>query len=53
MSTSYERAEGERTYNDLVAHFYALVAVNPICDYRNEFDVIHFQYDKHRQYVWT
>jgi hemoglobin len=26
----YERAGGERTFNDLVSHFYALVAVNPI-----------------------
>ena len=28
--TFYERAGGERTFNDLVSHFYALVAVNPI-----------------------
>jgi hemoglobin len=26
----YERAGGEKTFNDLVSHFYALVAVNPI-----------------------
>ena len=31
MSQSfYERAGGEKTFNDLVSHFYALVAVNPI-----------------------
>ena len=30
MSTFYERAGGEKTFNDLVSHFYALVAVNPI-----------------------
>jgi hemoglobin len=31
MSTTfYERAGGEKTFNDLVSHFYALVAVNPI-----------------------
>ena len=28
--TFYERAGGEKTFNDLVSHFYALVAVNPI-----------------------
>ena len=28
--TFYQRAGGERTFNDLVSHFYALVAVNPI-----------------------
>lgn len=26
----YEKIGGERTFNDLVSHFYALVAVNPI-----------------------
>ena len=31
MSESfYVRAGGEKTFNDLVSHFYALVAVNPI-----------------------
>mgnify|MGYP000683703299 CR=1 FL=1 len=31
MSESfYIRAGGEKTFNDLVSHFYALVAVNPI-----------------------
>ena len=31
MSQSfYERAGGEKTFSDLVSHFYALVAVNPI-----------------------
>jgi hemoglobin len=30
QETFYERAGGERTFNDLVSHFYALVAVNPI-----------------------
>ena len=31
MSTTfYERVGGEKTFNDLVSHFYALVAVNPI-----------------------
>ena len=29
-ATFYERAGGEKTFNDLVSHFYALVAVNPI-----------------------
>ncbi|CAB4651880.1 unannotated protein [freshwater metagenome] len=28
--TFYEKIGGERTFNDLVSHFYALVAVNPI-----------------------
>ena len=28
--TFYQRAGGEKTFNDLVSHFYALVAVNPI-----------------------
>ena len=28
--TLYEKIGGERTFNDLVSHFYALVAVNPI-----------------------
>ena len=28
--TFYQRAGGERTFNDLVSHFYALVAVTPI-----------------------
>ena len=28
--TFYARIGGERTFNDLVSHFYALVAVNPI-----------------------
>jgi hemoglobin len=28
--TFYEKMGGERTFNDLVSHFYALVAVNPI-----------------------
>ena len=32
MSTEsfYERAGGQKTFNDLTSHFYALVAVNPI-----------------------
>ena len=31
MSQSfYEKAGGEKTFSDLVSHFYALVAVNPI-----------------------
>jgi hemoglobin len=30
QETFFERAGGERTFNDLVSHFYALVAVNPI-----------------------
>jgi len=28
--TFYQRAGGEKTFSDLVSHFYALVAVNPI-----------------------
>ena len=28
--TFYQRAGGEKTFNELVSHFYALVAVNPI-----------------------
>ncbi|NCZ77155.1 MAG: globin [Actinobacteria bacterium] len=32
MSTEsfYERAGGQKTFNDLTSHFYALVAVNPV-----------------------
>ena len=28
--TFYERVGGEKTFNELVSHFYALVAANPI-----------------------
>ncbi|NCA26038.1 MAG: hypothetical protein EBV37_03980 [Actinobacteria bacterium] len=26
----YQRAGGQKTFNDLTSHFYALVAVNPV-----------------------